>query len=89
MSEMQNIIAEINTWLGKQSPASPETVRWYALGNLRSFVTALETENTKVSLEKACWVLGHRLTDQYDWPAEETKVISAFLSRARNIEKSM
>ena len=88
-SDIQLLIAEIESWLESQARPEPESERWYALGNLEGFVSAIKTNPSEASLAKASWILGHRLSDQYDWPVEDVKIISQFLAKAGRIERVM
>jgi hypothetical protein len=85
--DIQLLITEIELWLKSQAQPEPQSGRWYALGNLEAFVSAIKTDPSESAIAKASWILGHRLTDQYDWPAEDVKVISQFLTRAERIER--
>lgn len=88
-SDIQLLITEIEVWLKSQARPEPESGRWYALGNLDGFLSSIKADPSDASLAKASWILGHRLSDQYDWPVEDVKIISQFLARADRIERAM
>lgn len=87
--DVQSLITEIEFWLKSQAQPDPGSERWYALGNLEAFSSAMKIDPSESAIAKASWILGHRLSDQYDWPVEDVKVISQFLARADSIKRVM
>jgi len=78
----------MESWLKDQESPEPESLRWYALGSLKGFASAIEADDSAPSVAKAMWVLSHQLSDQYDWPLLDCKTIGGFLAKARRLEMS-
>lgn len=87
-ADIESLVSAIESWLKAQESPEPESSRWYAIGSLKGFASAIRADHSAPSVAKAAWVLSHQLSDQYDWPPQDCKTIGEFLAAARRIEKS-
>jgi len=88
-SQISVLLEEAKIWLSSQGFAAPQSAAWYALGNFRAFIEAIERQPTEPSIEKAIHALRYHIVDQYDWSADYCKSISNFCDRADQIRRGM
>ncbi len=87
-SQIEQLVREAKSWLQSQPPASPDTDWFCTHNNFKVFISTIESDYSTNSISKACWILGHHISDQWEWTADYCKPISEFLTRARAIEKA-
>ncbi len=85
--ELDDLLVDAKDWLSGQPIADNGSTRWYAMGNFRTFVEAIERDRSAQSIEKAVYSLRHHVTDQFDWSADYCKMISEFCARVDRIGK--
>ena len=83
-----SLISEAKSWLSSQPAPEENSEAWFALGNFRAFISAIEVDPSLDGIDRAVWVLRHRLTDQYDWSITHCQVFSSFCERAKSIASS-
>ena len=86
-NQLEALLVDAKAWLSDQPAAESDTDRWYALGNFRSFIEAIDRDGSVQSIEKAVHSLRHHISDQLDWSANYCKEISMFCEQADRIRK--
>ena len=88
-TQLSVLLDEAKAWMACQASAIPQSEKWYALGNFKAFIEAIEREPSEQSIEKAVYALRHHIVDQYDWSADYCKSISDFCNRTDHIRRGM
>jgi hypothetical protein len=88
-AQLEQLVAEAKAWLASQSAEAPQSERWYAFSNLRSFVSSIEVDSSPDGIARAARALRHQIADQFDWSADYSKVISAYCERAEQIRRGL
>jgi hypothetical protein len=87
--ELSAFIAQAQQWLAQQDTPEPGSPRWYAIGNFRSFVSAVTADPSADSIATAVHSLRHFISDQYEWNARYCRDISAQCEQAASIGKRL
>jgi hypothetical protein len=87
--ELSAFITQAQQWLAQQGTPEPSSPRWYAIGNFKSFVSAIAADAGADSIAREVHSLRHFIGDQYEWTAGYCRDISAQCEQAASIGKRL
>ena len=87
MNQIELIIEEAKEFLEQNADSTPESDKWYAVGNFRKCVLSIESNPSKANMEQCLHALRYHIVDQYDWNKDYCKTISDFASKFEAIAK--